>query len=463
MKAASPPPVQRFHTGRFTVEAVGATDVGLHRDHNEDALGMLPPAYEAAAADRGYLFAVADGMGGAEKGEVASALALDALFAAYYGSPAELSPPEALQAAFIAANEAVHREGLNLEYGMMGTTLVACLILDDAAIVGNVGDSRAYLFREETLDQISEDHSLVAEQVRAGLITPEQARRSSQRNIITRAVGHQSSVDIDQFRVAPLQPGDMVMLCSDGLHGMVEDPGLLRIGVMEHDLVLAAASFIDAANARGGHDNITCLLIRVLAPEGEAARGEVQGMSAAASTTDNATLQRATRARRRRRRALWAGLSGGLGLVLVVGLISLLGPGEALLAGGSDRRSAEPPIDGMQVSGRVLLPPGVSTAPPGVFIGVRGPGGQRTTARVDGEGKFTLNLPATAPAGAYTLEVSPEQWALAADGGATSGGPRQLAVYEPHTLALTQGEARVDANIVYRLVAEPRPTTLARP
>ena len=269
MEAASPPPLLRLSNGRIRFEATGLTHVGMRRSHNEDTLGLVPESYGELASSRGFLFAVADGMGGAEKGEVASRVAVDTLFATYYDvepdSAPDLPPAEALKASFNAANDAVFRHGLALETGMMGTTLVACTIVEDTAIVGNVGDSRAYLIRDGQLRQISEDHSWVAQQVREGLISEAEARHSPQRNIITRAVGHQPRVQSDFFR-QQLQPGDVLLLCSDGLHGLLEDDELLAIA-QQPDLQQAAQAYIDLANGHGGHDNITCLLIRIFPPD----------------------------------------------------------------------------------------------------------------------------------------------------------------------------------------------------
>jgi protein phosphatase len=269
LEAASQPPLLHLDNGRLRLEIAGATDVGLRRKRNEDALGIRPEAYDDLATRQGFLFAVADGMGGAEKGEVASRLAIEALFDTYYvrdddEAAPDLPPAEALRASFNAANSLVHEEGQKLESGMMGTTLVACIVVGDLAIVGNVGDSRAYLLRDGKLLQVTDDHSFVNEQVKAGVLSAEEARTSPQRNIITRAIGHQSRVQSDQFQVGPLQPGDLLLLCSDGLHGMVRDDELLRIGA-EPELQQAAADYVAAANAQGGLDNITCLLVRVVA------------------------------------------------------------------------------------------------------------------------------------------------------------------------------------------------------
>jgi serine/threonine protein phosphatase PrpC len=437
LKAISPSPLQQFSNGRIRFEVTGATDVGLHRDHNEDALGLLPEVYQPAAAQRGHLFAVADGMGGGAKGEVASRLAIEALFAAYYGSAPELPPQAALQAAFAAANEAVHREGQHLQFGMMGTTLVACLLVEDAVLVTNVGDSRAYLLRDRAIYQLSEDHSLVAEQVRAGVLTPDQARRSAQRNIITRAIGHQPTVQGDQYQVAPLRAGDVLLLCSDGLHSLVDDEELLRIG-LQADLTRAAAEYIAAANARGGYDNITCLLVRILAVEPRAA-------AEAPTLRSSASLRPSGEPPTQR---LWA-VSRPLGLVLLVaGLVLALGLGGAV---GAERAAAlvarlqagapaaaapaRPAFAGMRVSGQVVLPPGVARVPPGVFVAAERAGGPPLTVPVEEGGRYVLTLPEGAPAGLYTLAVRPEQWALTGE----RDGPRRFAVYPPQPVMLAPG------------------------
>lgn len=264
MPVPSTPPLLQFLNGRFLIQAAGASDSGKVRSHNEDRLGLLPDQFRTQAGDRGFLFAVADGMGGAEKGEVASERAVETLFDAFYGSSAERPVGEALQLSFAAANLAVYQEGQQLSFGMMGTTLVACLVTGDGALVANVGDSRAYLIRGGRLQQVTEDHSWVQDQVRAGMLTPEEAQVSPQRNIITRAIGHQPTVQVDLFTLSDPQPGDVLMLCSDGLHGMVRDSELEAMS-LDADLGAVAQRFVDMANLAGGHDNITCLLVRWLA------------------------------------------------------------------------------------------------------------------------------------------------------------------------------------------------------
>ncbi len=232
-----------------------ATDNGRARDHNEDAFQIEA---KPAQPDAGALFVVCDGMGGFAAGEVASELAAETIVAHYYSTPAS-DPGTALRAAFKEANRRVWSEGR----GKMGTTGVAALFLGDAVLLANVGDSRAYLLRQGAVRQLTNDHSFVAEQVTAGMLTADEARASSYKNIITRALGHRQDVEIDLF-LEQVRPGDRVLLCSDGLHTLVDNPEIGEIagdGPLQddvHDLVMLA-------NERGGTDNITAVLIEVVA------------------------------------------------------------------------------------------------------------------------------------------------------------------------------------------------------
>jgi protein phosphatase len=454
LKAASPPPPRQFTNGRLAIEVVGATDVGLHRDHNEDALGILPDTYEPAAAERGYLFAVADGMGGAEKGEVASQLAVDTLFSAYYGAAPSIAPPERLRQALVTANDAVHHEGQTLEFGMMGTTLVACLVLDNSVIVTNVGDSRAYLLRGGALRQLSEDHSLVAEQVRAGVLTPDQARRSAQRNIITRAVGHQPNVEVDLFQLAPVLPGDVLLLCSDGLHGLVEDAELLRIGVRSADIGQAAANLIAAANNRGGHDNITCLLVRIVAtgPGGvDSPTVKTRAVSSRVHETQPGLRPPPLNQPTNLRPARLLAFAGLLAAVVAVGGVVFLSSGRDSSLASTAVSSAPTAAPGPpSFSGRVDLPPRLASAPAGNAVVVAvGPSGRRLNTPVERDGRYSLKLPADAPVGEYTLSLLPERIAVEAGvvlcGSTTAGG--QFAVYPPQRVRLAPGAADLEVNL----------------
>ena len=256
-----------------------ATDIGRTRDHNEDFIGD-PRLFEARVGgagkldERGWLFAVADGLGGHARGEIASRLAVETLFTSYYAGRQDLrDPKERLKQAFAAANSAVYQAGhLMLADGSgsdlspqdaplsrMGTTLVAAVVLQHTIFVGNVGDSRAYVLEGNRLSQISEDHSLIAEEVRQGLIGAEEARNLPLRNVITRALGARESLNADFFwRTWPGK--GRLLLCSDGLHGPVKDP-VIESTLKEYQPAEAARRLIEAANAAGGPDNISVVVV----------------------------------------------------------------------------------------------------------------------------------------------------------------------------------------------------------
>ncbi|NJM06737.1 serine/threonine-protein phosphatase [Candidatus Gracilibacteria bacterium] len=194
-------------------------------------------------------------MGGHAAGEVASRIGVEAVLEHFGGSSAD--GEAALRNAFAAANTRIYTEGS----GTMGTTAVAAVLQYNLLSVANVGDSRAYLIREGRPRQISRDHSLVSDQVAAGLMTPEQARNSMVRNIITRALGHQATVEVDIFHVG-LRAGDTVLLSSDGMHGLIEDAEIAEIaGMLTPDET--AERLVALANERGGIDNITVVVAQV--------------------------------------------------------------------------------------------------------------------------------------------------------------------------------------------------------
>ncbi|WP_052351805.1 PP2C family protein-serine/threonine phosphatase [Deinococcus pimensis] len=248
---STPPGVRTTMT--TSVRAAVLSDPGRERDLNEDSVLMVD-------FSGGGLFAVADGMGGHAAGEVASRLALDELRAAYtYGSgPA----PRRLAQAVQAANLAVYRQAVGHEAGM-GTTLTAVLVDGGAAIVANVGDSRAYLYRQGALTRLSRDHSWVAEQVRLGFLTEQEARDHQWRNVVSNGLGSDEKVRLDLLGVR-LEAGDRVLVCSDGLTGVVEDDDLITLlgqDAQPQDLVVR---LVDTANERGGPDNITVVVVDVL-------------------------------------------------------------------------------------------------------------------------------------------------------------------------------------------------------
>ena len=248
-----------FSKKKRPVSVFGDTDVGRVRSANQDSVvvraGNDAPLGEA-------LIAVADGMGGHAAGEVASQMSLDLLIT----SLASASAPDerALRDAFSRANAGVFSAASqNPEYRGMGTTLVAGLLTGDELIIGNVGDSRMYLYRDGELARVTQDHSWVGEMVAAGALTEEQAANHPRRNILTRALGVASSVEADLGRVA-LKRGDRLILCSDGLHGMVDDKTIAGVvGGKSLDLKKAARELIDLANKAGGTDNITVALARI--------------------------------------------------------------------------------------------------------------------------------------------------------------------------------------------------------
>lgn len=229
------------------------TDVGRQRRVNQDA---------ALALDlpRGGLYAVADGMGGHAAGELAANLALDTLGQQYLEGRGP--PPQRLAEAVQAANLAVLRHAVG-EYVGMGTTLLAVLVDRGAAIVAHVGDSRAYLLRGGELHRLTDDHSWVAEQVRLGNLTEREAQQHQWRSVVSNALGGEERVRLELFGL-PLRAGDRLLLCSDGLSGVVPDLALLELLQRPQAPDRVARSLINAANDAGGPDNITAVVVDVL-------------------------------------------------------------------------------------------------------------------------------------------------------------------------------------------------------
>jgi PPM family protein phosphatase len=239
------------------------TDVGRRRDHNEDCLGIYEPDDVDLASRRGTLLVVADGMGGYAAGEVASRTAVEAVLNSYY-EDLEAAIETSLTHALIEANRAVI-EKANAEAANqgMGTTMAVAVVLDDELAVTNVGDSRVYLVRKGHLNQISQDHSWVAQLLANGKITPEEARRHPMRNVVTRSLGGTPDIDVDVYPRVRLQRNDAVLLCSDGLWSMVPADQIQYI-VESRSAQAAADALVAAANEAGGHDNITAIVCRVL-------------------------------------------------------------------------------------------------------------------------------------------------------------------------------------------------------
>jgi protein phosphatase len=240
------------------VEQAGRTDVGRQRTANEDSLVVRPP-----------LFAVADGMGGAKAGEVASAVAVEAVEQAQESG----DPTEAQLAGIVRdANRRIYDLAVADESRRgMGTTLTLAKVDGDEVSLAHVGDSRAYRMREGELTQLTRDHSLVAELERSGQITAEAAEHHPQRSIITRALGPEPDVQVDTYTLAT-RDGDVFLICSDGLTSMISDDEVAAIMRSASSLDEAAGELVLAANQSGGKDNITVILFRL--GEGEAAAAE---------------------------------------------------------------------------------------------------------------------------------------------------------------------------------------------
>ena len=208
------------------------------------------------------MFVVCDGMGGAAAGEIASSLAVDEMMRLLVAEGQGAPTPEQAEKAIYAANQAVFiRSKRNPKLAGMGTTLVALIAGERQVWILNVGDSRGYRLRTGTLQQITRDHSLVEEQVRMGRMNRTEAQRSPLRNMITRALGTQSQVTADVFALEA-EPGDLYLLCSDGLTRELSDPLIESLLRLELPLEELCVRLVNAANKAGGHDNITCLLVR---------------------------------------------------------------------------------------------------------------------------------------------------------------------------------------------------------
>jgi protein phosphatase len=253
----APPPLRR--TGW------GLTDLGRKRTSNEDAFFL---------DDELGLYVVADGMGGHAAGEVASREAVDTLYGMVkrgIGELHELVDPVSegdsraacrlMESAVQAATYFVYSIAeIDRDKSGMGTTISAMLLLGDYAITAQVGDSRIYRVEDGVVEQLTEDHTLIAWQLKQGLITPQEAARSPHRNVITRAVGNREYVQVDTRRV-PLRPGVRFLLCSDGLHGYLKDEDIPPTVQMGGEA--AVDRFIELANQRGGKDNITAVLVEI--------------------------------------------------------------------------------------------------------------------------------------------------------------------------------------------------------
>jgi PPM family protein phosphatase len=255
---------QCIQTSMLDLEFAELTDAGRVRENNEDALGHVLPSGPAQVQSQGWFFAMADGMGGHEYGEVASHLAIKTAIDGFRKIPKGVMHVSLLPRLVQEANAAVYDAGLatSLRGARMGTTFVACALRFDSAVVSHVGDSRCYLFRNGRGTQLTRDHTMADEQMRLGILSKEEAATDDRRHVLTRSLGNELFVAADTITVNIL-PGDVLLLCTDGLHGFVPDAMIQHILQRNSDLELAAKALVVAANEAGGHDNVSVQLIRV--------------------------------------------------------------------------------------------------------------------------------------------------------------------------------------------------------
>ena len=246
------------------IDLANLTDTGCEREVNEDYYGYFEPDSDEDFQRKGRLIIVADGMGGHVGGQIASGIAVDTVRDVYLADPSG-DPGDALSHAFEQAHRAIldhARE--HPELHGMGTTCTAAAIVDGQLYFGHVGDSRLYRIRESKLTQLSEDHSYVARLVREGMIAPEEAATHPERNVLTAALGMESIMSLDfPAEPIPLAPGDILLLCTDGLHGLVTDAEMLSIAATRAPSD-ACHTLVHLAKNRGGFDNITVQILRVL-------------------------------------------------------------------------------------------------------------------------------------------------------------------------------------------------------
>lgn len=258
---------------RFQAAIRGLSDIGIVREENQDSLVIHEPSDRAMRARKGALVAIADGMGGLDDGSTASRLAIETVLRAYYAHPGR--PREAIESAVKDANRAIFEHARALEgRRLMGSTLTALVLLGDHACIAHVGDSRAYRYRNGSLEQITRDHSLVRELADRGEIDELSARYTFHRNVLTRGLGLRDDVAADFYEITDLGEGDTFLLSSDGLHEQIEaDEMVSCLESFGADLESACRELVKIVRERGGPDNITVALAR-LEKNGEAAPTE---------------------------------------------------------------------------------------------------------------------------------------------------------------------------------------------
>jgi serine/threonine protein phosphatase PrpC len=311
---AQPEPVQ--------ITFAKGTDVGRSRDHNEDYVDAFSPHDPVQRRQKGSLFVVADGMGGHQAGDVASQNAVRVFSHEYYADP-DLDVRASLVRAIKKANAYIHQQAQQVAARAgMGTTIVTAVVRGQELYLANVGDSRAYLMRQGKVSQVTQDHSFVAEQVRAGILTPEEARSHPQRNVITRALGSKPDVKVDTYSGEVL-PGDSLLLCSDGLSEYVHEDDMLAM-LSQYPAEQAISRMIAMANDRGGSDNISVLVVQGATPPGVPTTESMaapQPAPAPASAPAPAVAPALAPARKRSPVPWIAGIAA-IGVVVVLGVVA---------------------------------------------------------------------------------------------------------------------------------------------
>jgi PPM family protein phosphatase len=246
------------------VEFAQLSDVGRVRGHNEDYFGHTTPASPEQARTEGWLFVLADGVGGHDRGEVASQAAVESVLAGFHKAGKTEAHSALLERLVREANTQVYEAARTATPGgsAMATTIVACALRYDRAVVAHVGDSRCYLVRRAQATALTRDHTLVGEQVRLGLLSPEEAAHAETRHLLSRSLGNNLFVNVD-IAEHQLLPGDVLVLSSDGLHSPVPAAELAGIVSRDSDLHRAAHELIARANEKDGSDNVTVQLIRI--------------------------------------------------------------------------------------------------------------------------------------------------------------------------------------------------------
>lgn len=245
------------------VEFTQLSDPGRTREHNEDFLGHVLPYTPEQLRSHGCLFVLADGVGGQQKGEVASQLTVETVLAGFSSAKSGDSHKTVLSRLIQAANIKIYEQGsASASQAGMASTIVACALRADRAVVAHVGDSRCYLIREARIRPITRDHTIAAEQVRLGILSASEAVESPNRHLLSRSVGNDLVVNVEIDEVQ-MQKGDLLLQCSDGLHGCVPADDIASVVTRSDSLHAAAKKLVSLANQRDGGDNISVQLIRV--------------------------------------------------------------------------------------------------------------------------------------------------------------------------------------------------------